>query len=49
MEDDSIPLRMAGCKGTKGKKGVSSDGCIYKVVLWEFKITFMEIQNLNVF
>jgi len=30
MEEDSIPLRMDGCKGTKGKKGVSSDGCIYK-------------------
>ena len=30
-EEDSIPLRMAGCKGTKGKKGVSSDGCVYKV------------------
>ena len=44
-EEDSIPLRMAGCKGTKGKKGVSSDGCIYKVAQTEFKTTFKEIQN----
>ena len=47
-EEDSIPLRMAGCKGTKGKKGVSSDGCIYKVAQREFKTISNEIQNLNI-
>ena len=38
-DEDSIPLRMAGCKGVKGSKGVSSDGCVYKVL--KFKCWIM--------
>ena len=31
-EPESIPLRLAGCKGVVGEAGVSREGCVYKVI-----------------
>ena len=31
-EPESIPFRLAGCKGVVGEEGVSREGCVYKVI-----------------
>ena len=31
-EPESIPFRLAGCRGVIGDEGVSREGCVYKVI-----------------
>ena len=30
-DKESIPMRLAGCRGVVGEEGVSREGCMYKV------------------
>jgi hypothetical protein len=33
-DEESIPFRMAGCEGVLGTRGVSAEGCVYKVMTY---------------